>query len=105
MSVVHKLTEYAIEEVAMAEKYIKLAHKAEDAALATRLQEMAKDELKHCDFIQNTVMKMIEQEKMACKDGVQDTTIKEEVEYAFYDAYGDWKDKVVYMVNSFTVKK
>lgn len=48
------MMKYAIDEIKMAEGYMYLARDCEPA-IATKLQEIAKDELRHYDFIKQTL--------------------------------------------------
>ncbi len=50
-----KMMEYSIDEIRMAEKYMYLIEKCEDTAVITKLQEIAKDEIKHYDFLTQTL--------------------------------------------------
>ena len=99
---IHKLIKYSIEEVAMAEKYIKLAKRCSDAAIAAKLQEIAKDELRHSDFDYSTAMKLISkesEEEDSKADGHND------LDNAYFCVYSDWKEKVTYEVNTFEAKR
>lgn len=104
MSTIHKLIKYAIEEVRMAEEYIKLANKVEDPSIAAKLQEIAKDELRHCEYDQSAAMKLIEKEK-AKSDEDDEKSVEDSVNHAFLDVYTHWKDKVKYMVDTFEIKR
>lgn len=103
MSIIHKMIESSVEEISTAEKYIKLAKKIEDPSIAVKLQEIAKDELRHCEFFQSKAIDMIK--KMSEKSDTDCNKIDEDIEMAFFDVYEDWKDKVTYMVDTFEVKR
>lgn len=46
-----KMMKYSIDEIRMAENYIRLAKGVEDANMSMKLQEIAKDELRHYDVV------------------------------------------------------
>lgn len=98
---VHKLIKYSIEEVAMAEKYIRLAKKCDDPAIATKLQEIAKDELRHSDFDYSTAMKLVSKEH---RETSNDDDYGD-LDKAYFCVYSDWKDKVSYEVDTFEARK
>lgn len=50
-----KMMEYSIDEIRMAEKYMYLIEKCEDTAVITKLQEIAKDEIRHYEFLTQTL--------------------------------------------------
>lgn len=50
-----KMMEYSIDEIRMAEKYMYLIEKCDDTAIITKLQEIAKEEIKHYDFLNQTL--------------------------------------------------
>lgn len=104
MSVIHKMIEYAICELDTAEKYIKLAKKIEEPSISIKLQEIAKDELRHCEFFQTHAIKIIEKNKKEIENS-KEGDVEDSIENTFFDVYENWKDKVTYMVDTFEIKK
>ena len=88
------MMEYSIEEIKMAEKYIHLAKECSDQSLAVKLQEIAKDEMRHYDFLKQT----LDTKLSATPDG---KTMKGELLEKVYD---NWICKVKNKVDTFKFK-
>lgn len=100
MDIIHKLTEYSIDEVKTAERYIQLAYKIDDATMASKLAEIASDELEHCNILRAYAKKMSESEKDTDVDCSNDPILT-----AYIHMYDDWYERVKYKVDSFKSKK
>ena len=59
MRFVKKLVKYSTDEIDVAHKYIRLARECSDVQLVAKLHDMTVVEMQHCDFDQQTAMKMI----------------------------------------------
>lgn len=102
MSMERKLTEYMLDEIEGAEKYIKMAKHCKDQAMAMKFQEMAKEEMKHYDNLHNFLNKMIDDKS---KEGENMEDIYKASYEGFENMYHDWADKVAYEISSFMFKK
>lgn len=88
------IMEYSIEEIKMAEKYIHLAKECSEQSLSVKLQEMAKDEIRHYDFLKQT----LDTKLSATPDG---KIMKGELLEKVYDS---WICKVKNKVDTFKFK-
>lgn len=89
-----KLMEYSIDEIKMAEKYIRLAKECKDSGMAMKIQEIAKDEMRHHDFFKqalNSKLSSIPEGK----------AMKSELLEGVYD---EWIGKVRNKVDTFKFK-
>lgn len=93
-----KIIEYSMKELKSAEDYNKMACHAEDVALAQKLNEMAKEEMKHYDYLRSVLD----------KEKAKETASKDAFCYKFVDTYeeslNDWKNRIMYKINSFQAK-
>lgn len=101
MSMIKKLVEYSVKEIEMAENYARFACYVDDPTVAQKFNEIAKDEIKHYEYFKSILKKEeIEMEKIEPK---------EDVHKKFMDSYiemvEDWKDKIVYKINSYQIKR
>lgn len=95
MGFTKKLIKYSLDEIKMAEKYVVLAMHMEDPAVCQKLVEMAKDELKHYDYLDSLLHK-------------EKTTDEHELEHmvsTYEDITKDWKDEVMFKISNFQLKK
>lgn len=102
MSMENKMTKYMLDEIKMAEKYIELAGMCKDQAIALKLQEMAKEEMKHFDYLHEQIKKM---QDVKIAEGKTEAEVYSESYDVFHKMYHHWEEKVKYMINSFTFKK
>lgn len=93
MSIEKEMMEACIEEIKMAEKYIHIAEMC-DPATAIKLQEMAKDEMRHYD-----TAKQILDSRIATKSNGD--SIKA---HLYEHVYNDWISHVRDKVNGFKAK-
>lgn len=104
MSVIKKFAKYSLKEIAMAEDYIVLASKVDDPSVAMKLQEIAKDEIRHCDYMEGA-LKLSAQKYKEQHPEDTDRDVDDIINDAFYDNYHEWKEKVTYKINKFVPKK
>lgn len=101
MSMIKKMIEYSIEEIEMAEKYVKLAYYIEDPTISQKFNDIAKDEIKHYEYLKS-VLKREEKE-------MEQDEPSEDVHKKFMDSYeemiDDWKDKVIFKINNYQPKR
>lgn len=94
MSMIEKLVKYSVDEIGMADNYTELARYVEDPMLSQKLNEMAKDEMKHYDYIASIIKKQ-EMSEESCKEMTE----------SYRHVMEDYKDKVSYKINSYQPKK
>lgn len=93
LSNARRIMEYSIDEIRMAEKYMNLALSS-DTATATKLQEIAKEEVKHFDILKQ-ILDTILQESEQGKD------IKAEL---LSEIYNKWVTSVKMKISDFRAK-
>lgn len=93
LSNARRMMEYSIKEITMAEKYMNLALSC-DVATATKLQEIAKDEMKHFDILKQ-ILDTTLQESEQSKD------IKAEL---LSEVYNKWVTSVKMKISDFRAK-
>lgn len=93
-----KAIDYSMKELKAAEEYNKMAYHATDAAMAQKFNEMAKEEIKHYEYIRSVLDKERAKEPHK-EDGFCDIFVKTYEEYL-----DDWKGKILYNINNFKVK-
>lgn len=99
---VKKLTKYALEEVKMAEHYIHLAKTCTEESTALKFQEIAKDEMRHYQFLNDLIHKKLSEKT---EDGVVDTkSVPEKHGAILHHMYEEWADKVKTEIEIFKVK-
>lgn len=102
MSMERKFTKYMLDEIEMAEHYIRTAKACKDQTVATKLHEMAKDELRHYDFLHTQLEKM-HNERLASGETAE--SVYKDSYDIFEEMYHHWEEKVAYEVNTFVFKK
>lgn len=99
MSIIKKLIEYSIEELDMAEKYCKLASYFEDAATSSKFNEIAKDEIRHYEFLKSILKK----ESESIKNDKDE--MGKDLSNAYREILDDKKDRIMYKINNFQSRK
>ena len=101
MSILRKMIEYSVQEVDMAEKYVELASCIEDPSTSQKFNEMAKDEIRHYEYLKSVLKK----EEMEMEKTRPHEDVHKEIMDSYREMIDDWKDKVVYKINNYQVKK
>lgn len=84
----------------MAENYVRMAAHIEDPSTAQRFNDLAKDEIRHCEFLQS----VLEKERKEMEKG--DTKrLYEDTYNSYEEMIDDWKDRVVYKINNFQTRR
>ena len=93
-----KVIEYSMKELSSSEDYNNMAHYADDATMAQKFNEMAKEEMKHYDYLRS----ILDKEK------AKESNSKDMFCYKFVDTYeeslNDWKNRIMYKINTFQFK-
>ena len=101
MSMLKKIIEYSIEEIESAEHYVKLALCIEDPSVSQKFNELAKDEIRHYEYLKSVIKKEeLEMEKTEPHEDVH-----KEIMDSYVEMIEEWKDKVVYKINNYQIKK
>lgn len=95
------LIEYSLKEIEMAEDYVKLACHIDDPATSQKFNEFAKEEIKHYDFIKS----VLKNKEMEMEKQNPEKDVHKEFKDSYQEMLDDWKDKVVYKINSYQPKK
>jgi rubrerythrin len=86
-------------ELKMAEKYSEMADTVKDTTISSKFIEMAKDEMKHYDFLQTVLEKKETEMKAAGKD------VSEELDISYSEMFSEWKDRIAYKISKYTPKR
>lgn len=101
VSIIKKLVEYSLEELEMAEKYCKLALHCEDPVTSQKFNEIAKDEIRHYEFLKSVLKK---EETEMTKDGTTNRMGADVLE-SYKEILDEKKDRIMYKINNFQPKK